>query len=117
MPHGKFNVSEAVRFGIERRQPLLVVPADSATPPVESLFTIDPTDAVVQSIKPVHQEAEYLLYLYNPTSSTQKVHLRWTAGVPISIYRSSSFASEDKEMTTGFELHSYDSQYFLVRKK
>ncbi|GAF98212.1 unnamed protein product, partial [marine sediment metagenome] len=51
-PHGPFNPTEAKRFGIERLQPLIVVPADRKQSTPSSLFKINPSAVMATSIKP-----------------------------------------------------------------
>ena len=114
-PHGKFNAAEAVRFGVERRQPLIVSAAGQSVPVHESLFTITPSDVIVQSVKPLEHGRAFLVNLYNPGDSLRHADIRWNAA-GASFYLSSGFEEQGESLTT-IELQGHDSRYILVRKK
>ena len=64
-PHAAFAPAAAARFGRERREPLVVAPADESHAAATSLFHISPDDVIVSSIKPFADGSAWLVYLYN----------------------------------------------------
>ena len=95
--HGPFRPEDAVRFGAERRAPLVVAPArgPAASAP---LFTIEsaagaapaPQPVVATSVRPTADGRGWLLALYNPSPEARAVRLAWRRGERVRLFRSDS---------------------------
>ena len=86
-PHARYDQAAAVRFGIERRQPLVISytrpPEMTSTP----FFQIAPTDVIVQSLLPIEPRC-VLATMYNPTSRPQSFEFK-SSRKGIKVYASS----------------------------
>jgi hypothetical protein len=89
-PHGPYRPDEAVRFGMEQRAPLLVVPASRTSAPAPPLLTVSPAGVVVTSIRPTSDGLGWLVQLQNPTDESQQVRLTWRRGTASALRLSDS---------------------------
>lgn len=71
--HGQFDPAEAVKFGTETREPLLVQAASER--PTDSLMQLLPGGLVALSIRPLSNRS-WVLFLYNPTASVQDAKIQ-----------------------------------------
>jgi hypothetical protein len=117
LPHGQFKGEDAERFGREARQPLIVALADMTKKPVGSLFRLVPSKVVVTSVRPVKGGSSWLLYLYNPTSDSQRFALQWNKAVPVFICRSDVFASAGDRVEGNIEIPALGSAYVRVDRR
>jgi alpha-mannosidase len=81
-PHASFAPADAARFGRERREPLVISPADQSHPPAKSLFRISPDAVMVSSVKPING-GSWLIYLYNPTAADQRVSFQFDPALKV----------------------------------
>lgn len=114
LPHGPFRPEEAARFGREQREPLIAVAADNADPVLEPLFRIEPTSVLAHSTKPLERGKAFLIYLYNPTASAQKVGLAWRGNARIALHRSDASGAALARLSDGFTLSAHASAYVRV---
>lgn len=77
LPHGKFDQATAARFGMERSQPLIVVPVDRGAPAQPSLFTVEPSGVLVTSLKPSLDGKALMVRLFNAAESEEQVAMKW----------------------------------------
>jgi alpha-mannosidase len=82
-PHGKYDPVAAQRFGIERSQPLIVVPVDPDAPKVASRLQVEPDEVMVTSLKPSRDGKALMVRLFNPTERDRAVRLNWSDPVPM----------------------------------
>ncbi len=113
LPHAAFTAIDAVKFGAERRQPLIVAVADPSTPQQPPLMRLSSPEVLVSSLKPIAAGHSWLVYLHNPTSKAQKVNFLWKDGVPVSI-RSSDADGTAGDETRDFEVAAFGSTYRRV---
>jgi hypothetical protein len=113
LPHATFTAIDAVKFGAERRQPLIVAVADPSTPQQPPLMRLFSPEVLVSSLKPIAAGHSWLVYLHNPTGKTQKVNFLWKDGVPVSI-RSSDADGTAGDETRDFEVAAFGSTYRRV---
>jgi alpha-mannosidase len=106
LPHAAFAVADAVKFGVERREPLIVALADSSTPPRAPIFRFSSPGVIVSSLQPLAGGHNWLAYLYNPTGKAQKVSFQSDDRTPLVI------RSSDPEGRLGDELHDFDVAAF-----
>ena len=113
LPHAKFNAIDAAKFGLERRQPLIVAAADRRKGPTAPLMSLSSPDVLISSIEPLAGGRSWLVNLYNPTDQAQRFGLRWNSGVPVAI-RSSNAAGEAGNLSYDLEVAAFGSAYFRV---
>jgi len=113
LPHAAFTALDAVKFGAERRQPLIVAGADPSTQSHPPLMRLSSPEVVVSSLKPIAAGHSWLVYLYNPTGKSQKVSLLWNDGVPVPT-RSSDADGQIGDETSAFEVAAFGSAYRRV---
>jgi hypothetical protein len=109
LPHAAFAVTGAVRFGMERREPLIVAGADPSTQPRSPLVLLSSPDVVVSSLKPM-ASGSWLIYLYNPTGKTQRISFHSADGTLVSS-RPSDADGQAGNQTRDFELEAFGSSY------
>ena len=114
-PHAAFDATDAVQFGTERRQPLIVGVPDSPTQSHVPLMEVSSTRILVSSIKPATANS-WLVHVYNPTPAPQVAGVRWRRGQPVTI-RHSNASGEAGDPVHDFNLHAFDGRYFLVSKE
>ena len=78
-PHRQCDLGRAAKFGVERSQPLLVVPVDPESPVQGSLLAVRPEGVMVTAWKPSRDGQAWIVRLFNASGQTQKARLRWTA--------------------------------------
>jgi len=115
-PHAAFDATEAVKFGTERRQPLIVSVSGSPGPLHLPLMALSSTKIIVFSIKPVAAANSWLVHVYNPTATDQTAELRWKDGERVSIRRSDA-AGESGSSVRNFDLAAFDGAYFLISQE
>jgi len=116
MPHGEYKSTDAVRFGIERRQPLIVSMADQSTVPTSSLFTFDAPD-VIATVKPIVRGSSWLVSLYNPTVQTQRVVLQWNRPMPLAMRYCDGFGMPGEYLPGRIDLTAYATAYVRVDRR
>ena len=117
LPHGEFKGEDALRFEIERRQPLVVTGADRSGRPAGSLFSIEPPEVLALSVKPIEGEGAWLLYLCNPSGRKQNVFVRSPRAVPISVHSSDIAGRIHADTGPGLKLASHGSSYVRVDRR
>jgi hypothetical protein len=84
LPHGKYNVVTANRFGMEQAQPLTHVAAN-INPKINPLILPDNDMVYVTILKPLGNNKETLLRLRSLSDKPESVRLTFPAGTPESI--------------------------------
>jgi alpha-mannosidase len=116
-PHGVYSQLESVKFGIERRQPFVVVPAIGGGKTDESLYELESAGVIVLSTKPMPGNAGWWLTLYNPTQETRSAMLHWNKNVSVSIHVSDAFERTGEQIDGGIEVPAYGSVFVRVNRK
>jgi hypothetical protein len=99
-PHGPFRPDDAVRFGAERRSPLVVAPARGPAVPAP-LFTLAssaaaaagagvPEPVVATSVRPTSDGHGWLIALSNPSGEEREVRFAWRRGERVRLRLSDS---------------------------
>ena len=112
--HGVYSQAEAERFGLECRQPLLVLPVTEGRSPRESLYDLGTNDVVVLSTKPARSHEGWMLMLYNPTTQTRAATIRWNKEMPVSFHRSDLFERAGAVVEGAIEVPASGVTYVLV---
>ena len=113
LPHAAFNAVDAVKFGSERRQPLIASLANASAPPRSSLLHLSSPNVLISSIRPIADGRSWLAYLYNPTDKIQKFVVLRNNGSPVSA-DSSDAAGQIISRTHDFEIAAFGSAYLRV---
>jgi alpha-mannosidase len=87
-PHtGVYDQTAASRFGVERTQPLVAIPAREGGPPtVESMLRLDSTGVMVTSIKPSRDGAAWMIRLYAASGTPERPSISWGGLKPSAVY-------------------------------
>lgn len=115
MPHGKYKSEYAVRFGREQREPLIVVTTDASEKIRGSLFTVEPSEVLVSSCKPV--AGGWYVQLYNASNKDQQVRILWNRSIPVTQYLSDVYENSGSEITGDSTIPAYGSRYVKVSEK
>ena len=115
-PHAAFDAMEAAKFGVERRQPLIVSVSDSPALPHPSLVELSSMKLLVSSIRPMTAAHSWLVHVYNPTATARIVGLRLKGAERVSIRRSDA-AGQPGDRFRDLELAAFDSAYFLISEE
>jgi hypothetical protein len=78
-PHGVFDAVALRRFSDEQDQPLLVVPAAAAAPPIRAPFAVAGGRVIATLVAPVDAGNALLVRLYNPTAFETEATIRPSA--------------------------------------
>jgi alpha-mannosidase len=78
-PHLQRDISGAAAFGVERSQPLQVVPVDPDSPARGPLLSVQPKSVMVTALKPSQDGKAWIVRLFNTSAHTHQASLRWTA--------------------------------------
>ena len=113
LPHAALTAVDAVKFGTERRQPLIIAVADPSIPKHGPLMRLSSPEVLVASLKPIAAGHSWLVYILNPTGRAQKVNFLWNDGVPVSI-RNSDADGKAGDETDDFEVAAFGSAYLRV---
>jgi alpha-mannosidase len=90
-PHASFDSAAATRFGIERSQPLFVVPANSFAAQLLPSVSIEPSTVIVTLLKPAEDGKGVILRLFNACDRPQKSTIQWKGASPRQLFFSSPF--------------------------
>jgi hypothetical protein len=116
-PHGVYSQLEAARFGIERRQPLVVLPASGDGKSGGPLYELESAGVIVLSTKPIPYNAGWFLTLYNPTNQARSAMVRWNKSVQVSMHWSDAFERTGEQIDGGIEVPAYGSVFVRVNPK
>jgi alpha-mannosidase len=105
--HLKFDPAAAKRFGLEKTQPLIAVPADNSFPPAPSLFEIKPDGVVLTSLRTSRDKKALMLRVYNASPSPRKMELSWKSFQPDGLYLSSPFEDKGEKVEAPVELPGF----------
>lgn len=100
-PHGNFDRLSATRFGIERSQPLIVIPSRTSRP-APSLLRVSPACVIVTSLKPSADGKGWTVRLLNTADKSADVVLMPREGNHVKTFLSNLF--EDRRGALRFPL-------------
>jgi len=116
-PHFKYRSEDALRFGAEQRQPLIVAAATDLTKPVSSLCTVEPQSVLINSIKPIAGSSAWLAQLYNASDETQHASVRWNKSIPVKMSISDIFEKNGENLNNEIEIPPHGSVYVRINRK
>jgi alpha-mannosidase len=99
-PHTGFDPVRAQRFGVERCQPLLVLPAKEGADLPPPLFVVRPESVMITSFKPCEGGAGRIVRLYNTADRAVDASLDWLKRPALKVWMSSP-AGEKGEPVEG----------------
>ncbi len=88
-PHRRFDQAAAARFGIERSQPMVVVPVKRDTPQAGPRLRVEPAGVILTSLRPSDDGKALIVRLFNAGDTPQKATLEWAEPAPIRVSHSS----------------------------
>ena len=106
--HGKFDAAQAARFGVERSQPLIVVPVDEETEVQRSAFSVEPADVIVTAFKPSEDGKARIVRLFNASERTRSAKITWAKPVPKTIWRSNLAEEQLVPLTGAIRMARYE---------
>ncbi|MHC4559884.1 MAG: glycosyl hydrolase-related protein [Planctomycetota bacterium] len=107
-PHGRFDSGSAARFGLERSQPLVVVPVDSKTPVQRSILSIKPAGVIVTAFKPTLDDKAWVVRLFNAGGQSEKAILSWAEPVPKTVWLSNLAEERISKINGAIEMSAYE---------
>ena len=116
-PHGVYNQEEAMKFAIERRQPLIALAASGPGKQESSLYDLISNGVIVLSTKPSLRDSGWVLYLYNPTNQARTAQVRWNKAQSVTIHQSDAFERVGDEINGPVEVPAYGSTFVRVNRK
>ncbi|MFG0253267.1 MAG: glycoside hydrolase family 38 C-terminal domain-containing protein, partial [Phycisphaerales bacterium JB038] len=106
--HGPYNQTRAMRFGIERSRPLLVVPARLDGPPaLPSLFTLDATGVIATAVKPSRDGEALMLRLFAASGKPEQARIDWNGQQPLAVYASDLAEARGEPLSERLSLPAY----------
>ena len=108
-PHaGTYDPIASARFGIERSQPLVAVPAgESAPTETASRLRLDSDDVIVQSFKPSRDGKAWIVRLFGAAGCPAKVRLAWADPQPAAVCLSNLAEAPGKPITGAIDVPPY----------
>ena len=114
-PNGGYQQAGAARFGLERRQPFVVVPASGPSGQEKSLFDLGSSPVMALSTKPI--AGGWLILLYNPANEPESVNLTWNGQIPVTEQLSDSFGRVGDELHGAMQIDAYQNIYVRVVRR
>ncbi|MCB0283088.1 MAG: hypothetical protein KDF60_10945 [Calditrichaeota bacterium] len=115
-PHGRFNSEEATRFGIERSQPLLVVPVKTDTRIIQSFIKIEPASIIITSVKPMNNGQTLLVRLYNSAGRPEFVNIKPGMFKSDNIYLSDPMGIRRFNLDREIEIPAYGIRTLILER-
>lgn len=107
-PHAGYDGAAAARFGIERSQPLVAVPARGDSPVTGSLVQVEGGPVLITSLKPARGGGAWILRIFNPTDAPARASLRWRDPIPSRVSISSPGEEQGPPVDGPVELAPYE---------
>ncbi|HID22747.1 MAG TPA: hypothetical protein EYP14_10150, partial [Planctomycetaceae bacterium] len=107
-PHGPFDPADCARFGIERSQPLIAVPADPAQPTRGSMLTIEPTSVIVTMLRPSSNGRAFILRLFNASDKPAVARLQWAEPQPTAVSLCDQYHRPTKRLKGAVQLAPFE---------
>ena len=98
-PHGRYVPLEAMRFGMERSQPLLASAASNRATSKPRL-TVSPAEVIVTALRPSRDGKALIVRLYNVSDKAEKAEFRWAVPVPKAVWLS-DLSEQPREAVAG----------------
>lgn len=107
-PHRRFDGGAAARFGIERNQPLVVVPVDKGAAVQQSLLSVKPAGVIVSAFKPSEDGKAWIIRLFNAGGQPEKAELNWAEPGPEAVWLSDLAEREIRKITGPIDMSAYE---------
>ena len=107
--HGAFESAAAERFGVERSQPLVVVPVAEGTTVPKPLLALEPPAVIVTSLKPSRDGKAIIVHLFNAAERPATAVLKWREPGPKAVTASNFFDEPGAAVTGGIDLPGWGS--------
>jgi len=107
-PHKEFDSAQAAKFGIERSQPLIVVPVDKTSPVHRAVFSVEPADVIVTAFKPSEDGKARIIRLYNTGTQNQNAKVTWAELAPDAVWLSNLAEEQVSKLSEPIEMAPYE---------
>jgi len=107
-PHREFDSAQAAKFGIERSQPLIVVPVDKTSPVHRAGFSVEPADVIVTAFKPSEDGKARIIRLYNTGTQNQNAKVTWAGQAPDAVWLSNLAEEQVSKLSGPIEMAPYE---------
>ena len=107
-PHKAFDSGAATRFGVERSQPLVIIPVDDKAPVRPSILNVEPARVIVTAFKPSADGKAKIVRLFNAGGHTEKVTLTWAKPAPENVWRSNLAEEKGPRLVGPIEMTAYE---------
>ncbi|MHC4728039.1 MAG: glycoside hydrolase family 38 N-terminal domain-containing protein, partial [Planctomycetota bacterium] len=107
-PHRRFDSSKAAKFGIERSQPLIVVPVDNKAPIPPTIVSVKSPSVIVTAFKPSEDGQGRILRLFNANGKSDKVRLTWAKPAPKTVWLSNLAEEKVSKITGPIKMAAYE---------
>ncbi len=81
-PHAGYDPVAAARFAIGLSQPLLPAAASGAAPPTSPLLQVEPSDVLVNTLKPADDGKAWIVRLFGASGRNCQARLVWSSPQP-----------------------------------
>jgi alpha-mannosidase len=112
--HGAFAADDAVRFGREMREPLLVVPSSASIESVPPLLAASPSSFIIRSIAPVDSGRAWLMQVSNVSDRPASLSLHWRGGAELTIHRSDAWGAPVRKTTLPAAFDALETMYLRI---
>lgn len=113
-PHRGADFAEANRFATGLSQSLVVVAAAEVSPSHEPLLRVEPTDILIQELKPSDDGKTWIVRLFNASGKTENVRMTWSHRARASNTVRSNLAEQSLEVLSN-EFSMAASELVTVR--
>ena len=103
-PHGAYDAAAAQRFGVERSQPLIVLPVEPGAPPVASRLGVEPAGVLVTAFKPARDGKAWIVRLFNASDRPQHARVVWGEPAPKAVCLSDLAEAPGKPLAGPIEM-------------
>jgi alpha-mannosidase len=108
MPHRRFDLGRAAKFGTECSQPLIAVPVDSMSPVQRSILSVKPAGVIVTAFKPSEDGTARIVRLFNASRKSQKARLIWAESASKTIWLSNLAENRLSKITKPINMAAYE---------
>jgi hypothetical protein len=104
-PHGVFDPAQAKKLGMQRTNPLIVVPSGGQE--IDPFVSIDGSESVlVTSFKPGRKDNYKMIRLFNSSSQESTINLSFSK--PVKLYESSPLEEKGNAASSGLKLDPWE---------
>ena len=108
------DAAAAYRFGVERSQPLVAVPANPGTTPKDSLIRVEPAGVVVTGLQPSGDGDALMVRLFAASGQPERARVAYGDGRPANAWLSNLDEDQGQECGGEVSLSAYGTATLRV---